>query len=147
MNGRVRDFHARGARASGAAPFAGVGVGTAFGPVEYKVSAAANDRYWRAAGIEHGARGAAFLYPPMAANLTILAFQTVAPAALLHTSQRIECHAAATAPSALTVAGTVTGRFERRGREYVEVTTTITDAADTRLWTSIATFIEAGTGA
>jgi hypothetical protein len=125
-------------------PFSGALPGTALGPVEYGVPATANDRYWRAAGIEHAARDAGVLYPPMAANLTIMAFQTIAPAALLHTAQRIECHAAATAPNTLTVTGSVTGRFERRGRDYIEVTTIITDAADTHLWTSVATFIEAG---
>ena len=125
-------------------PFSGVVPGTTFGPVEYGVPATANDRYWRAAGIEHAARHAGVLYPPMAANLTIMAFQTIAPAALLHTAQRIECHGSATAPNALTVTGAVTGRFERRGREYIEVTTTITDETGTHLWTSVATFIEAG---
>ena len=112
--------------------------------MEYGVPATANDRYWRAAGIEHAARDARVLYPPMAANLTIMAFQTIAAAALLHTAQRIECHGSATAPNTLTVVGEVTGRFERRGREYIEVTTVISDAADTHLWTSVATFIEAG---
>ena len=125
-------------------PFSGAVPGTKFGPVDYGVPATANDRYWRAAGIEHAARDAGVLYPPMAANLTIMAFQTIAPAALLHTAQRIECHGSATAPNTLTVTGSVTGRFERRGREYIEVTATITDATGTQLWTSVATFVEAG---
>ncbi len=125
-------------------PFSGTRPGTAFGPVEYGVPATANDRYWRAAGIEHAARDAGVLYPPMAANLTIMAFQTIAPVALLHTAQRIECHATALAPNSLTVAGAVTGRFDRRGREYIEVTATITAMTGAALWTSVATFIEAG---
>src|SRR6478609_6762842 len=124
-------------------PFAGVAVGTGFGPVTYAVSEAANDRYWRAAGIEHPARTAGFLYPPMAANLTILAFQTIAPAPLLHTHQTLVAHAAATAPADLEVYGQVSRRFAKRGREYVEVTTEIA-AGGTHLWTSIATFVEAG---
>ena len=125
-------------------PFNGVVVGTAFGPVTYDVSEAANDRYWEAAGISHAARTAGMLYPPMAANLTILAFQTVAPDPLLHTAQRIECRAVAHAPIAVTVSGSVTGRFERRGREYVEVTTITSDADGSELWISVATFVEAG---
>jgi hypothetical protein len=127
----------------GAAPFSGAVAGILFGPVTYAVSEAANDRYWRAAGIEHPARTAGFLYPPMAANLTILAFQTIAPAPLLHTHQTLVAHAAATAPADLEVYGQVSRRFARRGREYVEVTTEIA-AGGTHLWTSIATFVEAG---
>ena len=126
------------------APFSGVAVGTAFGPVTYDISTAANDRYWDAAGISHPAREAGVLYPPMAANLTILTFQTIVPDPLLHTAQRLECRAMAHAPTSVTMTGSVTGRFERRGREYVEVTTTTTDADDTVLWISVATFVEAG---
>lgn len=118
-------------------------VGTTFGPVRYTVPATANDRYWDAAGIEHPARAEGALFPPMAANLTILALQTVLPLPLLHTRQRIESHARATAPVELTVTGRVTDRFARRGREYLEVTAEIT-AGDEPLWTSVATFVEAG---
>ncbi len=127
-----------------AAPFNGVAVGTPFGPTTYDVSEAANDRYWGAVGISHSAREARVLYPPMAANLTILAFQTIAPDPLLHTAQRLECRGLAHAPASVTVTGSVTGRFERRGREYVEVTTTTTAADDTVLWISVATFVAAG---
>ena len=126
-------------------PFNGVVVGTPFGPITFAVSEAANDRYWEAAGISHPAREAGVLYPPMAANLTILAVQTVAPDPLLHTAQRLECRGLAHAPASVTVTGSVTDRFERRGREYVEVTTTTTDADDAVLWISVATFVEAGT--
>ncbi len=120
--------------------------GDAFGPVVYEVSEPANDRYWQAAGVEHSTRDAGFLYPPMAANLTILALQTVAPAPLLHTHQRLVCHRAAPAPAPLTVTGTVTARFTRRGREYLEVTAEVTTDG-CPLWTSVATFIAAGTPA
>jgi hypothetical protein len=79
----------------------------------------------------------------MAANLTILAFQTIAPDPLLHTAQTLTSHALAHAPADLVVTGSVTGRFVKRGREYIEVTAEIaTDG--TRLWTSVATFVEAG---
>ncbi len=124
-------------------PFSGLTVGDSFGPVEYDVSAPANDRYWRAAGIEHALRNAGLLYPPMAANLTILALQTVAPAPLLHTRQRLTNHRGATAPATVVVTGTVTDRFERRGRVYLEVTAEFSIDGEA-LWTSIATFIPAG---
>ena len=128
-----------------AAPFRGAVVGTTFGPVPFTVPDEANDRYWRAAGIDHPARRDGMLYPPMAANLTILAFQTIAPDPLLHTHQTLVAHAAARAPADLEVYGQVSRRFAKRGREYVEVTTEIATADGTHLWTSIATFVEAGT--
>ena len=123
--------------------FSGLTTGEPFGPVEYEVSAEASDRYWRAAGIEHAARTAGFLYPPIAANLTILALQTVAPAPLLHTHQTLVSHRALAAPVTLTVTGSVTNRFAKRGREYLEVTAEVT-AEGAPLWTSVATFIAAG---
>ena len=128
----------------GATPFSGVTVGTTFGPVTYAVSEAANDRYWEGAGIEHPARDAGVLYPPMAANLTILAVQTVAPDPLLHTEQTLVAHTSAQAPADLEVRGAVTRRFAKRGREYLEVTTVVATDDGTHLWTSIATFVEAG---
>jgi hypothetical protein len=117
---------------------------TPFGPVTYAVSEAANDRYWDAAGIDHPARRAAVLYPPMAANLTIIGLQTVDPAPLLHTAQRLVTHRRATAPADLVVTGRVTDRAHKRGREYVEVTAEITTADGEPLWTSVATFVAAG---
>lgn len=124
-------------------PFSGATVGTPFGPIEYAVPSTANDRYWAAAGIDHAARRAGILYPPMAANLTIIALQTVAPGPLLHTRQRIECHGVAAGPTTLTVTGEVTDRFAKRDREYLEVTATIR-VHGRPLWTSVATFVEAG---
>lgn len=138
-------MHSTGKHSAGrtAEPFSGLGIGARFGPVSYAVPAAANDRYWAAAGIDHAARTAGVLYPPMAANLTILAFQTVAPAPLLHTDQVLTAHAIGHAPAEVVVTGEVTARFAKRGREYVEVTTEL--AADgVHVWTSVATFVEAG---
>lgn len=117
---------------------------TPFGPVTYAVSEAANDRYWDAAGIDHPARTARVLYPPMAANLTIIGLQTVDPTPLLHTAQRLVAHRRAAAPAELVVTGSVTGRTEKRGREYREVTAEITTADGEPLWTSVATFVTAG---
>lgn len=123
---------------------AGIVPDTPFGPVTYAVSTAANDRYWEAAGIDHPARAAGVLYPPMAANLTIIGLQTVDPAPLLHTAQRLVAHRRATAPADLVVTGSVTGRTHKRGREYVEVTAEITTSDGEPLWTSVATFVAAG---
>jgi hypothetical protein len=123
---------------------AGMHADTPFGPVTYAVSAAANDRYWEAAGIDHPARTAGVLYPPMAANLTIIGLQTVDPTPLLHTAQHLVAHRKATAPADLVVTGGVTGRTQKRGREYVEVTAEITTVDGEPLWTSIATFVAAG---
>lgn len=119
-------------------------IGDTFGPVTYEVSAAANDRYWRGAGIEHPARAAGVLYPPMAANLTILALQTVVTVPMLHTAQRLVSHRLGHGDTTLTVTGAVTDRFERRGRQYLEATASVTLPDGSKLWTSIATFIPAG---
>ena len=73
------------------APFGGATAGTPFGPVSFTVSAAANERYWASAGVDHESLRGGALYPPIAANLTILAFQTIAPRPLLQTAQRIIC--------------------------------------------------------
>ena len=77
----------------------------------------------------------------MSANLTILLFQTVAPRPLLHTAQRLVTHRIVRAPLELTVTGTVTERFEKRGREYAIVEATVAHAAEA-IWTSTATFTE-----
>ncbi len=54
-----------------------VATGQRLGPLGLVVSAEANERYWRAAGIEHPSLEAGALYPPIAANLTVLLLQTV----------------------------------------------------------------------
>jgi hypothetical protein len=122
-------------------PFGGVTPGTALGPLTFTVSAAANERYWAHAGVDHPALRAGALYPPIAANLTILLFQTVAPRPLLHTRQRLRCHRRAEAGRELTVTGAVSDRFAKRGREYAEVTATVHVDGEP-LWTSVATFCE-----
>jgi hypothetical protein len=122
-------------------PFGGAGAGTPLGPLAFTVSAAANERYWAHAGVDHPALRAGALYPPLAANLTILLFQTVATRPLLHTRQRLACHRRADAGRELVVRGEVSARYEKRGREYAEVTAVVS-TADEPLWTSIATFCE-----
>ena len=81
------------------------------------VSAAANERYWASAGVDHPALRQGALYPPVAANLTILLFQTVATRPLLHTSQRLVSHRLGNAGTELTITGTVVERYEKRDRE------------------------------
>lgn len=114
--------------------------GVELGPLRRTVGEAANDRYWAGADIEHPARRAGFLYPPMAANLTILLVQTQLPEPLLHTAQRLECHRRGVAPADLVVTGVVTRRFLKRDREYLVVEAVVSVAGAEPLWTSVATF-------
>jgi hypothetical protein len=118
--------------------------GTVVGPLTLAVPRAANERYWSSAGVDHPALRAGALYPPIAANLTVLAVQTVVDQALLQTAQRIVCHRRADAGVELTVTGQVTDRMEKRGRDYVVVTAEVTLPDGDRLWTSVATFCAAG---
>jgi hypothetical protein len=126
-------------------PFGGAGVGTELGPTSFTVSPTANQRYWAAAGVDHPSLRDGALYPPIAANLTILLFQTVAPRPMIQAAQRLVCHRRGEAGSELTVRGTVTERYEKRGREYAVVEAEIALPDGAPLWTSAATFIEAGT--
>ena len=114
--------------------------GAALPPLPVRVGEAANDRYWAGAGIEPAARPAGLLYPPMAANLTILAVQQVVDEPLLHTAQRLRCHRALLAPADLVVRGRCARRFEKRGRSYAVVEAEIDGPDGGPLWTSIATF-------
>jgi hypothetical protein len=123
-------------------PFGGAVVGTDLGPVRITVSAAANERYWASAGVDHPALRQGALYPPVAANLTILLFQTVATRPLLHTSQRLISHRRGEAGTELTVTGTVADRYEKRGREYAVVDAVVALPDGEPLWTSTATFCE-----
>jgi hypothetical protein len=125
-----------------ARPFGGAVAGTALGPLRITVSPAANERYWASAGIDHPALRRGALYPPVAANLTILLFQTVATRPLLHTAQRLVSHRRGDAGTELTVRGSVTERYEKRGREYAVVDATVSLPGGEPLWTSTATFCE-----
>jgi hypothetical protein len=127
---------------SPAFPFGGAVVGTDLGPLRITVSAAANERYWASAGVDHPALRQGALYPPVAANLAILLFQTVATRPLLHTSQRLVSHRRGEAGTELTVTGTVANRYEKRGREYAVVDAVVALPDGKPLWTSTATFCE-----
>jgi hypothetical protein len=125
-----------------ASPFGGAVAGSELGPLRVTVSEAANERYWTSAGVDHPALRQGALYPPIAANLTILLFQTVATRPLLHTSQRLVSHRRGDAGTELTVTGTVSERYEKRGREYAVVDAVVTLPNGPPLWTSTATFCE-----
>ena len=127
---------------SPAPPFGGAVAGTELGPMRITVSAAANERYWASAGVDHPALRQGALYPPVAANLTILLFQTVATRPLLHTSQRLVSHRRGKAGAELTITGTVVERYEKRGREYAVVDAVVALPDGEPLWTSTATFCE-----
>jgi hypothetical protein len=127
---------------STAPPFGGAAVGTGLGPLRFTVSPAANERYWSSAGVDHPALRDGALYPPIAANLAILLFQTVAARPLLHTAQRLVCHRRGEAGAELEVTGTVVERYEKRGREYAVVEAVVALPDGTQLWTSVATFCE-----
>lgn len=123
-------------------PFGGAVAGTGLGPLRFTVSAAANERYWASAGVDHAALRAGALYPPIAANFTVVLFQTVATRPLLHTSQRLVSHRLGAAGTELTVTGSVTDRYEKRGRDYAVVDAVVALLDGEPLWTSTATFCE-----
>ena len=125
-----------------ALPFGGAIAGTDLGPMRITVSESANERYWASAGVDHPTLRRGALYPPVAANLTILLFQTVATRPLLHTSQRLVSHRRAEAGTELTVTGTVVDRYEKRGRDYAVVEALVALPNGEPLWTSTATFCE-----
>src|ERR1700690_1869170 len=111
------------------------------GPMRLTISHAANERYWRAAGVDHPALRAGALYPPIAANLTILCFQQTCPDAMIQTRQRLKCHRITRAGAELITFGRVVARYEKRGREYVDIEVAVitADAPDQPLWTSWVT--------
>jgi len=122
-------------------PFSQVVAGTPLEPFELAISAAANDRYWDGAGVEHPLRTAGALYPLIAANLTVLSFGRLCSEAMIQTRQRLQCHRRADAPATLRTTGRVSERYERRGRTYVVVETTVSvDDDPSPLWTSSVVF-------
>lgn len=117
-----------------------LGVGQRFPPLAVTVSAAANERYWAAAGADHPLLRDGALYPPIAANLTVMLVQQIVGEALLHTAQTVVSRATEEAGDTLHVTGAVEERFERRGRDYAVVAATVRRASGGVLWESRATF-------
>jgi hypothetical protein len=127
--------------------FARLAPGLDLGRLSLTISAAANERYWQAAGLDHPALRAGVLYPPIATNLTVLLFGATCPDPVIQTGQRLRCHRRALAGTELITTGRVTDRYEKRGREYVDVHTEITtaDAPSLALWSSDVSFTPAAT--
>lgn len=121
--------------------------GTVLEPLSLTVSEAANRRYWQAAGVDHPALAAGALYPPIATNLTVLCFAQVCPEAMIQTRQRLRCHRRVEAGAELVTSGRVARRYEKRGRTYVDVETTVatTAAPADPVWTSEVSFTPAAT--
>jgi len=111
------------------------------------VSPEANERYWRAAGVSHPLLAAGALYPPIAANLTVLCFGRVCPEPVIQTRQRLRCHRRADAGVELHTTGQLTAQYEKRGRRYVDVEAIVAtaDAPDDALWISQVSFTPAAT--
>jgi hypothetical protein len=121
--------------------------GDRLAPLHVTVSAAANERYWRAAGVDHEVLAAGALYPPIAANLTVLCFAELCPDAMIQTRQTLRCHRRVDAGAELVTSGRVADRYEKRGRVYVDIETTVVtaDDPDRPVWTSVVSFTPAAT--
>jgi hypothetical protein len=132
---------------SGRTAFADLAAGTVLPPLRLTVSAAANERYWRAAGIDHPALAAGALYPPIAANLTVLCFGQLCPDPVIQTRQYLRAHLQVDAGTELVTTGNVAACYEKRGRRYVDVDTSVATAAapDDPVWTSLVSFTPAVT--
>jgi hypothetical protein len=128
-------------------PFSEMAAGTVLGPLRVTVSLAANERYWQAAGVDHPALAAGALYPPIAANLTVLCFAQVCPEAMIQTRQNLRCHRRVEAGVELVTTGWIAQRYEKRGRTYVDVETTVAtaDAPGDPVWNSALSFTPAAT--
>jgi hypothetical protein len=126
--------------------FSSLQPGTDLGELRVAVSPAANERYWRAAGTDHPALRSGLLYPPIAANLSVLLFGQACAEPVIQTAQRLRCHRAAAAPAELVATGRVVACYEKRDRAYVdlEVQVATTDSRDP-LWDSAVTFTPAAT--
>ncbi len=127
--------------------FPELAAGTELPPLRLEISAAANERYWRAAGVEHPALAAGTLYPPIAANLTVLCLGQVCAEPVIQTRQHLRCHRLAPVGTVLVTAGRVTAAYEKRGRAYVDIDVVVTTdhRPDDSLWTSRVSFTPAAT--
>lgn len=126
-------------------PFDSIPPGTRLGPFDVTISERANRRYFEAAGVAHPALEAGALYPPIAANLTVLLFGQHCSAPVIQTRQRLVSHRRGEAGTSLVVTGEITRDYDKRGRRYVDVTASIAPAQepDDPIWTSEVTFVPA----
>jgi hypothetical protein len=127
--------------------FSDLAPGDPLAPLQITVSAAANERYWRAAGVDHEVLASGALYPPIAANLSVLCFAQLCPDAVIQTRQTLRCHRRVEAGAELVTSGLVVGCYEKRGRAYVDVETKVVtaDAPGQPVWTSEVSFTPAAT--
>lgn len=111
------------------------------------MSAAANERFLRAAGVSHPVFAAGACYPPIAANLTVMLFGRHCAEPVVQTRQRLVCDGRVGTGTPLVVTGEIVARYEKRGRDYVDLHATVApeeDPAHPR-WTSEVTFTPAAT--
>lgn len=122
--------------------FDAVPPGTRLGPLELTVSDAANRRYWQSAGVRHPLLDGGALYPPIAANLSILLFQQHCDAAMVQTRQHLRCLRVERAGTPLRITGELIERYEKRGRDYVDIDVQIApqSSPDDVFWESRVTF-------
>jgi len=132
---------------TGRIAFGDVTAGTPLPSLHVTVSAAANERYWRSAGVDHPVLAAGALYPPIAANLTVLCFGELCPDPVIQTRQYLRSHRRVDAGTELVTSGRVAECYEKRGRAYVDVETTVAAATapDDPVWTSRVSFTPAAT--
>jgi hypothetical protein len=124
--------------------FAALAAGDELPPLRLTVSAAANERYWRAAGVDHPALAAGALYPPIAANLTVLCFGQLCPEPVIQTRQRLVCARVQRAGVELETTGRVVARVSKRGRDYVDIETIVRANGET-VWSSLVSFTPVAT--
>ncbi|HEY3830806.1 MAG TPA: hypothetical protein VGO03_00800 [Acidimicrobiia bacterium] len=127
---------------AGSAPFSGLAPGDLLGPLRLTVSAAANERYWSAAAVDHPALRAGALYPLIAANLTVLTFGAHCPDAMIQTRQHLVCHQRGAVDVELETTAEVLERYERRDRDYIVLQAEVVQAG-APLWTSTVHFTPA----
>jgi hypothetical protein len=125
-------------------PFADLTPEFVLGPLQVTISEAANERYWRAAGIDHPLLQAGALYPPIAANMTIMLFNQHCGEAVIQTRQRLQCHTRASAGCELEATGVVVATYEKRGRAYCDIVANVSHAG-APLWTSEVSFTPVAT--
>ncbi len=123
-------------------PFGGLHVGDQLDPLVLTISPTANERYWRAAGIDHPLLRAGALYPLIAANLTVLALTHHYPVAMIQTRQSLECHRRADAPVELATHARVIERYAKRDLEYIVIEANVTIDGEA-LWDATSHFTPA----
>ena len=127
--------------------FADLRTGVDLGVLTLSVSAAANERYWRAAGADHPLLVAGALYPPIAANLTVLLYNQACGEPVIQTRQVLRTFRRADAGVELHTEGRIADAYEKRGRAYVDIEARVTtaDRPDELLWTSFVSFTPVAT--